>query len=174
MKALYCFFSVILLGLSIPLAAQQETLTQREAGLKAMTGAAFVKEALGLSKAYYTERNLSKATELAGLAYQEAAKDKDNEGMALALNHEGKALLADQGMRPAERLKVIRKLEESNTLSTRTALRLENLKMIRQVYTLLGKSRELREAEREIARLTAEQNRSLEQELEVAGEERKN
>ncbi|MBK6901823.1 MAG: hypothetical protein IPH04_03165 [Saprospirales bacterium] len=172
MKAFRLLILIALLGIVGRVNAQTELLGQREEKLKELSGKARVQEALNLSREYYVARDLEKSAEMAGLAYTEAAIENDSEAMAQALSLESKALLADLDLRPAQRLKAIKKLQESTSLTSRIALKLENLKLLRQVYAQIGKNKELREVEREIARLTAEQNKGLEQELAVASQEK--
>ncbi|MBK8490278.1 MAG: adenylate/guanylate cyclase domain-containing protein [Saprospirales bacterium] len=157
--------------MGFPLSAQSSNLENREAGMATLSGNALIQEALSLSDGYYSARQLGKAAEMAQLAYEEASKGNDKAAMAMALNRGAKAALANPQIRPAERLRTIRKLEESNTLTTNDDLRLENFKILRQIYAHLGKNADVRATEREIAKLVAEKNRSLENELEVASKE---
>jgi len=171
MKLIRCLLWLVVLGAGIQLHAQPDLLAEREAGLGDLSGSAYVAEALALSDAYYSARQLRKAVELARLGYGEASKTGDEAGMAQTLNREAKALLASQRVRSKEGLGIIRKLEESNTLTTSTDLRLENLKILRQVYAQLGKANEARETQRQIAQLITAENRKLEEELVRASEE---
>jgi len=151
---------------------QADNLAQREESLKALSGTIYIKECLAISAAYYSSRNPAKAAELARLAYSEASRGKDAESMALALNYEAKAILGNLEVRQSEKLKAVKKLEESNRLTAQGDLRLENLKMMRQVYSITGRTREMKETELEIARLVTAENQALESELAVASQER--
>lgn len=171
MKLLRFLLLLLLITIAAPLTAQSGDLETREAQVKELSGTALIKEALSLSEAFYLARKLDKSAELAQLAYREASKQNDPAGMAKALNQEAKAQLADQNTRPAERLRIIKKLEESNSLATDPNLKEENLKILRQIYAQMGKTREVRETERELARLITEKNRNLEEELAAASQE---
>ena len=168
----FCVIWATFICLTLNGFGQTGDLAQREAGLKDLSGSIYIKESLDLSREYYISRNLEKAVEMARLAFSAASAQKDTEGMARALNHEAKALMANLELRPAERLKAVRKLQESNGMTAVSDLRLENLKLMRQAYVVLGKNRELRETEREIAKLTAEENQALTSELAVVSQER--
>ena len=171
MNGIRFLFLFLWLGLAVPLAAQSGDLEAREAQLQTLSGTALVNEALSLSDAFYGARQLDKATEMAQLAYEEASKQNNPGDMARALNQEAKAILANPESRQGERLRILKKLEESKTRLSEPALKQETLKILRQYYAQLGKTREVRETERELAKLIAEQNRNLEEELAEASQE---
>lgn len=172
MLTLRCFFLATLFLLPFSLIAQSGNLSSREAELQNLSGAAFVNEALDLSVAHYRSLSFGKAIALAQQAYAEAEKEGDSFLMARALNQESKGMIATPGLRAGDRAKIVRKLLNSNELSQDFELRLENLRLLKQLYSQMGKTKELREVEREITQMTLQQNKNLETELAAASTER--
>jgi class 3 adenylate cyclase len=172
MPAQRSFFASFFILLPFALFAQSDGLAAREEALKSLSGTAFATEALDLSGAWYLERSFDKAISLAQMAYAEAEKASSRELMARALSMESKAMLASPKLRPADRSRVVKKLLESNALNPDDPLRMENLKMLKQLYYLMGKAKEQREAEREIAQLIVQKNQNLESALAEESSER--
>jgi class 3 adenylate cyclase len=172
MPAQRSFFVSLSLLLPFALFAQADGLAAREEALKSLSGNAYTTEALDLAGAWYLERSFDKALSLAQMAYAEAEKSSDSQLMARALSMESKALLASPKLRPGDRSRVVKKLLESNALNPDDPLRMENLKMLKQLYYLMGKAKEQREVEREIAQLIVQKNQNLESELAEVSSER--
>jgi adenylate cyclase len=161
------------LALSFPLHAQMSELAAREAALKKLSGTELVSEALALSRDYYSAREIGKSQKAAKTAYDAALKIKDQRSMSLALNQQAKAMIAEPGLSNLDRGRIVKKLEESNALSSDAALREENLKMMRQLYVHMGKNKEVMEVDKALEIMAAgEKNAQLEQRLAVIGEER--
>jgi class 3 adenylate cyclase len=160
----YLLSLLLFFGLSFSLNAQD--------ALQGLSGREYILKALDLSESHYLNRSVEEAAQWARLALAEAEKTGDVSLMARALNQEAKAMIANPDLRASERPRLVKKLERSNALNPAPDVRMANLKMLRQLFGQMGRLSEVREVEREIARLVTAQNQALEQELAVASEDR--
>ena len=168
-------FSNLLLFIPCLFFAQSNDIESLRVELKTLEGAAFVEKAILLSDEYFKQEKYQGAAGAAVHAYKKAEKIADKEGMAKALNREGKALLR-QKRKGKNKAKIALKFTDSNKLleetgNTNDELRLSNLRHLKRMAQQLNRTKDFNELEKQIREIQASSKNNLTQDsLQSLGE----
>jgi len=158
MKNILCLLLVCSSLFTTGLFGQTELLQSLQGEAKAASGVARVEKYIALSEAYMQAGDFSKAQDAASEAEDFAKRMKTPELRAVALNLQGKALMASGkrgafgGGKPAPRFEqsyeILKQIRSGNK-----ALMLDNLQNLRTLAAKSGKSSEVAEIDGRIAKL---------------------
>ena len=145
--------------------AQNDQIESLKEELKTLEGADFVEKAIILSDEYFKQQKYQGANGAATHAYRVAEEINDKEGMAAALNREGKAMLRQKN-RKGNNATIALKFMDSNKLleeveSTNDALRLSNLRHLKRMAQQLNRTKDFNDLEKQIRDLQASSKNTM-------------
>ena len=145
--------------------AQSNKIESLKEELKTLDSIKFIEKAIILSDEYYKQGKYQGASGAATHAYRVAKEIDTKEGMAIALNREGKAMLR-QKKRKGTRADIALKFMDSNDLldqakSTNDALRVNNLKHLKKIAQQLNRTKDFNDLEKQIRDLQASSKNGL-------------
>lgn len=144
------------LGMAAISYSQDPSIKDLESNLATKDGSDYVSDALSLSKLYYEAGKFELSAVRADEVLQEAKKENLGAQAAIALNHRGMAImkLADGKRAPLNR--AFRSFEESNRFTTDQSLKLENFQNMKVIAAILGKDKEIKNIDYNLALLKGE------------------
>ncbi|MBI5916746.1 MAG: hypothetical protein HY842_15315 [Bacteroidetes bacterium] len=140
-----------LLALPLVFFAQSEAIKNLEKTTAKLSGEDFLKNARTLSEWHFNENFFEKSAEWAEKGFDAAKKSGLSEQAALFLNQQGTALMKAPSRRNNFKSKAFKSFEESNSLTTDKALRLDNLLKMKDLALTLDKRKDLTKILKDIA-----------------------